>query len=286
MLPILLGLGGALCVGVGDFAAGIATRRMPPVQVGFWAQVIAAVAGWLLLLLLRPSLAPGQLPWGLAAGLATGVGLALLYQAMAVGAISLVAPIAACSVVFPVIYAVATGEKLTPLAAAGMVAIIAGIVLASLQPAPVPGDPTDSGILGDRRAVMLAVASTVLFGLFFILIDLAPQTGGWGSLWTAGAARLSSAGVQTALVLLGPRRIVWPGRQLPLVASAGLLDQASLVVLGIGAMTGSYGIVTALIGLYPVVTALLGTVLLGERLTRLQVTGAALALAGVMLVSV
>ena len=51
-------------------------------------------------------------------------------------------------------------------------------------------------------------------------------------------------------------------------------------------MTDSYGIVTALMGLYPVVTALLGTILLHERLTRLQTTGAVLALLGVMFVSI
>ena len=165
-------------------------------------------------------------------------------------------------------------------------AIIVGIVLASLQPAPVPGDPTDTGIAGDRRAIVLAVASTVAFGLFFILIDVAPQTGTWGSLWTGAAARLSSFGLQSGLLLFSARRVSSPGRTLPWLATAGILDQGSLVLLGLGAMTDSYGIVTALMGLYPVVTALLGTIFLHERLTRLQTTGATLALVGVMLVSV
>jgi drug/metabolite transporter (DMT)-like permease len=285
VLPILLGLGGATCIGVADFAAGFASRRIAPSQVGFWTQLFGIATSAVLLLLLRPAPAEGQLPWALLAGLATGTGLAFLYRAMAVGAISLVAPIAACSVVFPVVYAVATGETLTPLAAAGIVAIIVGIILASLQPAPVPGDPTDTRITGDRRAVFLAIASTVAFGVFFILIDVAPQIGTWGSLWTAGAARLSSFGVQSGLVLLGPRRVLAPGRTLPWVATAGILDQGSLILLGLAAMTQSYGIVTALFGLYPVITALLGTILLHERLTRLQATGATLALVGVMLVS-
>lgn len=285
MFPVLLGLAAATCIGVGDFAAGIASRRLPPVLVGFWAQATALVMGGLLLALVRPPLMAAQAPWSLAAGLGSGVGLAFLYRAMAVGAISLVAPIAACSVVFPVVFAVATGETLTPLAAAGIVAIIAGISLASLQPAPVAGDPTDTGLAGDRRAIFLAVASAVAFGAFFIMIDVAPQASGWGTLWTAAAARVSAFGVQAGLVLLGPRRITAPGRYAPAVASAGLLDQASLVLVGIGAMTGSYGIVTALVGLYPVVTALLGTLLLGERLTRVQASGATLAMIGVMLVS-
>jgi drug/metabolite transporter (DMT)-like permease len=60
----------------------------------------------------------------------------------------------------------------------------------------------------------------------------------------------------------------------------------SLVLVSIGAMTDSYGIVTALVGLYPVVMILLGVVFLGEWLTRLQATGAALAITGVLLVSI
>ena len=71
MLPVALGLASAVCVGVGDFAAGVATRRIPAVLVGFWTQAVAAVLGALLLLLLRPELAPGQIGWGLTAGVAT-----------------------------------------------------------------------------------------------------------------------------------------------------------------------------------------------------------------------
>ena len=284
MFPIALGLGAAACIGVADFAAGLASRRLSSLLVGFWTQASGVVMAVLLLSLLRPPMAAGQIPWGLAAGLGTGAGLALLYRAMAVGAISLVGPITACSVVFPVVFALATGETVTAPAAAGIVAIIAGVVLASLQPVPVASDPTDTGVTGDRRAVGLAIAAAVAFGAFFILIDLAPQASGWGTLWTAAAARLSSFGIQFVLVLRGPRQVNWPGRQGLVLVGAGILDQTSLVLVGIGAMTGAYGIVTALVGLYPVVMVLLGVLLLGERLTRVQATGATLAITGVLLV--
>jgi drug/metabolite transporter (DMT)-like permease len=286
MLPIALGLGAAACIGVADFAAGLASRRVSSLLVGFWSQVSAVIMAALLLLFLRPEMAPGQIPWGLAAGLGTGAGLALLYRAMSYGAISLVGPITACSVVFPVVFALITGETVAPLAAAGIVSIIVGVVLASLQPTPVPGDPTDTGVAGDRRATTHAIFAAVAFGAFFILIDLAPQASGWGTLWTAGAARVTAFGVQAALVLTGPRRLTWPGRQGVIIAGAGILDQMSLVLVGLGAMTDAYGIVTALVGLYPVVMILLGVVFLGERLTRMQTMGATLAIAGMLLVSV
>lgn len=286
MLPIGLGLGAALCIGVGNIAAGTAARRLGALTVGVWSQALGAVICALLLLLLRPSVVPGQIPWGLLAGLAGGLGTTLYYRAMIAGAISLVAPITACSIVIPVVYATARGESPTPLAAAGIVAIISGVALASLQPAPVADDPTDTGLAGDRRAVLLAVAAAVAFGLLFVILDLAPQAGGWGTLWTTGSLRLAGFAVQVALVALGPRRISSPGAYAPLVALASLLDLTSLILISFGAMTDAYGLVTALVGVYPVVTALIGVALLGERLTRIQATGATLAMAGVMLVSV
>jgi drug/metabolite transporter (DMT)-like permease len=286
VLPIGLGLGAAACIGVGNIAAGIAARRLGPLSVGFWSQGLGATLCVVLLLLLRPPLVSGQIAWGLLAGLAGGIGATLYYRSMAAGAISLVSPITACAVVIPVAYAIASGESPTPLAAAGIVAIIGGVVLASLQPAPVVGDPTDTGVEGDRRAVVLAVAAALAFGVFFIIIDLAPQAGGWSTIWMTGAVRLSGFGVQAALVALGPRRVTAPGRYAPAVAGSSVLDLTSLILISFGAMTEAYGLVTALVGVYPVFTALIGVMLLGERLTRIQTTGATLAMAGVLLVSV
>ena len=285
MLPVALGLSAAVSIGVSNIAAGLASRRLTPLIVGFWAQATGLVLAASLLLLLRPPMLPGQIVWGLIAGLAGGGGMVLFYRAMAVGAISLVSPITACAVVFPVLYAVASGENPTPQATAGIAAIIGGIVLASLQPAPVSGDPTDTGPAGDRRATGLAVLAAVLFGAFFILIDLAPSTTGSGTLWTAAAVRVSGFGVQALLVLAGPRRLSSPGRLAPAVMLAGTLDLLSLILINIGSTTDSYGIVTALVGLYPVVAMLLGVAALGERLTRIQTGGAALAMTGVLLVS-
>lgn len=285
MLPVALGLGAALSIGVSNIAAGLASRRLTPLIVGFWAQATGLALCTLLLLLLRPPLLPGQIAGGLIAGLAGGLGMVFFYRAMAAGAISLVSPITACAVVFPVLYAIASGENPTPLASAGIAAIIGGIVLASLQPAPVPGDPTDTGLAGDRRAIALAVLAAMLFGAFFILLDLAPSATGASTLWTAAAVRVSGFGVQAALVLAGPRRLSSPGRLAPAVLLAGALDLLSLILINIGSTTDAYGIVTALVGLYPVVAMLLGVVALRERLTRIQTSGAALAMAGVLLVS-
>ncbi len=116
MLPVVLGLSAASCIGVSNIVAGITARRVTPLMLGFWSQATGMVWCALLLFVLRPPLLPGQITAGLIAGLAGGVGMVLFYRAMTAGAISLVSPITACAVLFPVVYAIASGESITLLA--------------------------------------------------------------------------------------------------------------------------------------------------------------------------
>lgn len=286
MLPVVLGLSAASCIGVSNIVAGISARRLSPLTLGFWSQATGMVWCAFLLIVLRPPLLTGQIPAGLIAGLAGGVGMVLFYRAMTAGAISLVSPITACAVIFPVVYSIASGETLTLLSATGLVAILAGIVLASLRLTPVRGEPPDTRIATDRRAVLLAIGAAIGFGLFFILIAAAPPASGWGALWTASGVRFSGFAVQVALALIARKELAWPGHHLPATTVTGTLDLTSLILVSFGATTDAYGIVTALVSLYPVIVALLGFAVLGERLTRAQAIGATLAMAGVVLVSV
>lgn len=286
MLAVVLGLSVAACAGLSDVAAGVAARRLSPVLAGFWTQSIGVLVGGLLLLLLQPTPAPGQLAWGLVAGLVTGTSLALLYRAMALGPISLVVPIAACSVVFPVIVGLAQGETLPPVAKLGIPTVIAGMVLATYHSPSPPDGSRPVSFPAQRRAVGLAIASAVASGVFLILIDFSPMGQScWSPLWTAAAARMGSLGVQVGLVLLGPRHLALPEGAIVPVAAAGVLSQLSLILLGAGAMTGAYCVVTGLLGLYPVIAVLVGVFVLGERLTMIQTGGVGLAVIGVLLVS-
>ena len=79
--------------------------------------IVSQSAGLVILLLMMPFLAastPGRadLLWGAIAGLAGGSGVALLYRALAIGVMAVVAPTTAvCAVVVPVLVAIALGER-------------------------------------------------------------------------------------------------------------------------------------------------------------------------------
>src|SRR3954466_5664891 len=131
----LLALGSALFYGAADFTGGLTSRRAGAIPV----VVISQFSGMLLLALLLPVL-PSASPvrddllWGAAAGLTGGIGVALLYRALAIGTMAVVAPTTAvCAVAIPVVVSVLLGERPVPLAIAGIMVGVVSIVLVSHQ---------------------------------------------------------------------------------------------------------------------------------------------------------
>jgi drug/metabolite transporter (DMT)-like permease len=59
---------------------------------------------------------------------------------------------------------------------------------------------------------------------------------------------------------------------------SGVLDTAANVLFLLAARLGDLGVTAVVVSLYPVVVVLLARLVLSERLTRMQLTSAALAL--------
>jgi drug/metabolite transporter (DMT)-like permease len=68
--------------------------------------------------------------------------------------------------------------------------------------------------------------------------------------------------------------------------AVGLTDVAANALFALASTQGLLALVSVLGSLYPVTTVLLAHVVLGERLTRAQLAGVAVALAGVAALSV
>jgi uncharacterized membrane protein len=134
-MAIALALIASACWGLSDFLAGLASRR---VAVPF---VLLLVEGGGLLVVAAITLATGE-PFfsdgkdalsAIAGGLAGVLGLGCFYRALAIGTMSVVAPISAAGVALPVIVGVASGDRPSAIAAAGLAAIVAGVILASRE---------------------------------------------------------------------------------------------------------------------------------------------------------
>src|SRR5690349_15746427 len=134
-MAYLLAIGSALLYGAADFTGGITARRAGTLPV----VIVSQASGLVLVILLLPLLpratpARADLLWGAAAGLTGGIGVALLYRALSIGTMAVVAPTTAvCAVAIPVLVSLVLGERPPPLAVAGIALGIASIVLVSQQ---------------------------------------------------------------------------------------------------------------------------------------------------------
>ena len=270
--------------GAADFTGGLTTRRASTIPVVLLSQA-AGLALLALILPLLPHASPARadLLWGAAAGLTGGIGVALLYHALAIGTMAVVAPTTAvCAVAIPVVVSVLLGERPAPLAVAGIALGMDSIVLVSQQQggsepqhdAPAPPRSRPSG-------VGTALASGIAIGLF--LLSFA-QAGPGAGMWPLLVARTVSTTLFAVMAIVGRRSIRMPAQVTALVIFAGVMDMLANALYLLATRQGPLSIVVTLSSLYPASTVLLARIVLGERLQPWQITGVGCALAAVVLI--
>ena len=129
MLAVALALLSSAFWGSADFGGGLVSRRVSAAAVVLLSQAAGAIV-LLLVCAVSGQPFPHDFWLALAAGVFGVLGLVLFYRALAIGKMSLVAPVAACGAVLPVIFSLATGQVPRPLTRGGLVSAMAGVVLA------------------------------------------------------------------------------------------------------------------------------------------------------------
>ncbi|MEL6890350.1 MAG: DMT family transporter [Actinomycetota bacterium] len=128
-----------------------------------------------------------------------------------------------------------------------------------------------------------ALFSGVGFGLFFVLIAQTTEAAGH---WPLVAARFVSAAMFAAIAIVAFTPVFPEQRSQPAVIVAGLLDAAAAVFFVLSTRSGLLSVGAVLASLYPAATVLLARFVTGERITRLQLAGLALAGGAVSLLAI
>jgi len=260
-----------------DFLGGLATKRGSTV---FAAVVCSQATGLLLILLALPFLPPASptaadLAWGAASGLAGGIGLALLYRGLAIGVMSVVAPVTAvCAVIIPVAVGVAFGERPTGAAAAGVALAVIAIILISQSGEGESGKRATTG-------VTTAIASGIAIGIFLVCLE---RTGPSAGLWPLVPARVASVSFFGVAGLLARQKLLPRRESWPIVAGGGALDMVANILYLLAVRQGPLSIVATLTSLYPASTILLARIVLSERLRIVQQAGVACAVLAIVLI--
>ena len=275
MNAIVLALGASLSWGLGDFFGPLQGRKLGALRTLVYVEV-AGLVGVAVAVAIRgagPKSAVALL--AIPAAVSGTLGLYAYYRGIAVGAISIVAPIAGISAVVPVIVGIASGESPSSLQLAGIGCALVGVFLAAREP----------GADGDTRlaaGVGLAILAAIGFGGYFPFMHAAGNADFW---WASLIFRVVSTLVILLAVALARPPLGVAVRVLPWLALIGLADTFGNVLYAAASTTGLVSVTSVLASLYPIVTVVLARILLSERVARSQEAGIGLTLAGVVLIS-
>lgn len=290
MNPVYLLAGlASVFYGGADFYGGLAARRAPAPVVTF----AAALAGLpvLLLGLVAFAGAPSShdLAWSVGAGAVGGIAAALIYQALAIGPVSVASPVLALTgMSLPVVVGLALGERPSMLALGGLVLAAAAILLLSLSfesPGPAAGEESSPAATRAPRAgrvLPVAFAAGIAAGMFLVCIGRIGRGAGIGPLVIARLVAIALFGgwIFTRRLSLWPE----PGARRPAFAS-GLLDAVANIAYLIAVQRGSLALVAALVSLSPATAVLLARALFHERWSVPQRWGLVCALAAGVCIS-
>ncbi|MBY6061803.1 DMT family transporter [Microbacterium esteraromaticum] len=274
-MTAILALLAAGFLGTADFLGGVLSRRVPMITVLVLSQVVATLAVLPRLFAEPVGATPGGgYLWGVVSGVGAAVGVSALYRALAIGTMGVVAPIAALSVLVPVVAGLLGGDSLGPLLIMGMVVAVAGTIFAS--------GPELRGGTGGAKPILLALVAALGFGTNNLAVA-------WGSAYDVSATLL--ANVLTTLVLYLAAMVVVgvlpraSGRPLIGIIAIGVLGFLANLFFAVAAETGMLSVVAVCVSVFPAVTVMLGRWFLKERLRRIQMIGVVLVLGGAAIVS-
>ena len=278
MVALGLALGASIAWGGSDFLAGLVTRRLPVLTV----LVLSQAAGLVLLLILLALAGQGPPPTdavliAAGAGLAEMAGFAALYRALAIGPMSVVAPLASLAAVVPVGAGLAGGERPAPAAAVGLALAVACGALVAFE-----HDPEQRRQRRVAPGAALAAFSALAFGVFFVATNAASDAGGVA--WTVAVNRSTSFAALALVVAIGRKGLTYRSADLRPAAVIGLLDAGANALFALALTEGMTSTVGVIGSLYPVTTVVLATVILRERPRALQALGVVGVLIGVGLV--
>jgi drug/metabolite transporter (DMT)-like permease len=277
MVAALLALASSLSWGLADFMGGLQSRRNALLAVLLLSQSVALAA----LLVAVAAGVPTEHD-ATATAIAAGSGalgivaLTAFYRALAIGTMSIVAPVSATGAAVPVLVGLVSGERPRAVQVAGMALALVGVMLAARE----TGAADAQTRRNNRSAVLLALVAAVGFGSFFAGMDRAEERADVA--WVLLAARAPEV-----LLILAACVVRWPALprapiDLVVVASIGLLDLLANLLFVLATGRGLLSVVGVLGALYPAVTVLLARAVLHERLSRAQNAGVLVTLTGVV----
>lgn len=281
MLTIILGFATALVYGFADFFGALASKKIQPVVVTFWAGVSGLALLLTASLFMGASYNTASIWCGIVGGLASAFAMTCLYAALAIGPISIISPLSAVVMaIVPMIVGFTQGDRFSVWGWVGLGGILVAVVLVGF----VPGDDVR---LPSAKGLLLGIGAGIGMGAVLLALAAAPHDSGLASAAVLRAVSACLLGCYLLLTLarsksvapvvrppsMKPATLVWFA-----VLATGLLDSSANLFFTLASREGSLSVVSVLTALYPLGTIILARVFLKEKIAKTQLIGIMLAL--------
>lgn len=246
-------------MGAGDFFGGLACKRSPVALVGLIGQAIGLVLVAIIILVSTPTYAEKAFFIGMSAGACGSIALMALYRGLAVGRVSIVAPLSAVlGALIPVVVSIATGHHFGALKWMGIVSGLIAVYFLSLPSQDVYSSKNK------ETGLIHAVIAGIALAFFYMLLGNEETH---GSIWTLLGERITVVAIM-ALALVVRRQSIRSMSGLSLMLIAGICDIIGNLAFLYSATCGPLPMVALITSLYPASTLFLGWILLKEKLNR------------------
>lgn len=279
LLSIIYGIASSLSWGAGDFAGGLASRK-----VGAYRAVLYADFFGLLIVIAALAFYPESFPstkvalYSFISGILGSFGLLVLYYSLSIGQMSIAAPVSALfAALLPVMYGAFTEGLPSAIQFIGFALALAAVWLISQG---------DGGFhIGKLSDLKFPILAGVGFGCYFIFIHNAASDPD-ALLWPMILSRLAGTLLVFAIVLARRESFPVPREAWGVVGINATLDLGGNLFFILASKAGRLDISAVLSSLYPGATVILAWLILKEHISRNQVIGIALAFAAIYLFAI
>ena len=281
MLPILYGLLSAISWGAGDFAGGLASRKLGAFRAVFYGDLIGLVLVASISVVYRQAL-PAQAVFVNSAvgGMLGTFGLLILYTSLSQGRMSTAAPVSALfAAVLPVIVGLFTQGLPTQNQLIGFGFALTAVWLIS------QGNSTERFRLEHLSDLRLPLLAGLGFGGYFIFLHRA-STGTDSVLLPMIISRMAGTLMILIVVLVRRDSFAVPRDAWNIVLMNAVLDVGGNLFFILASQVGRLDVSAVLSSLYPGSTVILAWIFLKEKISSTQTLGIILAFVAIVMFTI
>ena len=281
ILSILLGIGGMFGWGIYDFLGGVFAKQIGAFKSLYWSQLAGLISIFLLAAAFKHNLniPPFVMVLSLIAAILYSAGYLFFFKGFEIGNVSIIAATMNLWAVFTMFFSFTfMGQRLSALQTAGVVMIVLGATLASVNWIDIKKQRFQLS-----AGVKEAVFGAFFFGVFWNVSEVISEEVGW--LYSTLFIKFGIIVFLSLFSLLVKRELRLsnvPAKTKQVIILMGVIEAGAVALVNYGLTIGDAILITPIASALSIVTITLAIIFLKDKLTTIQGLGVGTAIIGII----